>query len=95
MAGQVVGKIVAYSPEGSLISDITAEQLRSAPRGEQVVICCDEHETNGIFAADHQQPPCTLIALLGEDGRLRLEIVGESARMMLGVVLGEAIQVRW
>lgn len=95
MPGQIVGKITAYSPDGSLISDITAEQLRSAPRGEQVAISCDEHETNGIFEGEHQQPPFTLIALIGADGKLRLEIVGDSARMMLGVVLGEVITVRW
>ena len=95
MPGQVIGKIVAFSQQGNLVSDITADQLRQAPRDETVVIRCDEHETNCLFDSEHHQPESTLIALLGSSGRLELEIVGDSAKIMLGVPLGETIEVRW
>jgi S-adenosylmethionine hydrolase len=95
LSGQIVGKIVAFTPEGNLVSDITADQLKQAPRDERVVIRCDEHETNCLFDSNHQQPEATLIAVLGSSDRLELEIVGDSAKIMLGVPLGETIEVRW
>lgn len=95
MPGQIVGKIVAFSSQGNLVSDIATDQLENAPRHEGVVVRCDEHETNGLFNTDHKQPESTLIAVLGSSGKLELEIVGDSARIMLGVSLGERIEVHW
>jgi S-adenosylmethionine hydrolase len=93
--GQIVGKIVAFSPQGNLVSDISVDSLQNAPRDERILIRCDEHETNCLFESGHNQPEATLIAILGSSGRLELEIVGDSAKIMLGVPLGEAIEVRW
>lgn len=95
MSGQIVGKIVGFSPQGNLVSDITADKLRQAPRNESVVIRCDEHETNCLFEREHHQPEATLIAILGASGCLELEIVGDSAKIMLGVPIGETIEVHW
>lgn len=95
MSGQIVGKIVGFSQQGNLISDITADRLKQAPHNESVVIRCDEHETNGLFERDHRQPAATLIAIIGSGGCLELEIVGDSAKIMLGVPIGESIEVRW
>ena len=95
MPGRIAGKIVAYSAEGNLVSDISAEQFAAAPRDERLVIRCDEHETNCLFEAGHEQPESTLIAILGASGCLELEIVGDSAKMMLGIPLGEKIVVEW
>jgi S-adenosylmethionine hydrolase len=95
VSGQIVGKIVGFSEQGNLVSDITADRLKQAPRNESVVIRCDEHETNCLFGRDHQQPDATLIAIIGSSGCLELEIVGDSAKIMLGVPIGEAIEVRW
>ena len=95
MSARLTGKIVGYSPQGSLITDITREQLAGAPRDERFCIRCDEHETNCLFDVDHQQPPSTLIAVINTEGRLELEIVGDSAKIMLGVPLGEPVEVVW
>jgi S-adenosylmethionine hydrolase len=93
--GKVVGKVVAFSDQGNLVTDISAEQLAGAPRDERLVVRCDEHETNCLFEAGHQQPGSTLIAVLNARGQLELEIVGESAKLMLGVPLGEVVEVCW
>ena len=95
VAGKVVGKVVAFSDQGNLITDISGEQLEHAPRDERLVVRCDEHETNCLFDAGHQQPAATLIALISSRGQLELEIVGDSAKLMLGVPLGEMVEVRW
>lgn len=95
MAGQIAGKIVAYSESGNLVSDIVNERLAGAPRGEEVTVTCDEHQTVGIYAADHPEQPFTLMAILGTSGNLELTIVGESAKAMLGVRIGEAVTVKW
>ncbi|MEX0819810.1 MAG: SAM hydroxide adenosyltransferase [Pirellulaceae bacterium] len=95
MAGRLEGTVVAISETGNLVTDITADQLADVPRGDQVTVRCDEHETLGIFDAGHKQPPFTLIALLGTSGCLELEIVTDNAKMMLGVAAGEKVELRW
>jgi S-adenosylmethionine hydrolase len=37
----------------------------------------------------------TLLALVGGSGKLELEIVGDSAKIMLGVRVGEKVVVKW
>ncbi|MCA9120302.1 MAG: adenosylmethionine-8-amino-7-oxononanoate aminotransferase [Planctomycetaceae bacterium] len=95
MAGRIEGTVVSISESGNLVTDIAADQLAGVPRGDQVSVRCDEHETLGIFDIGHEQPPFTLIAVLGPSGCLELEIVTDSAKIMLGVAVGEKVEVRW
>lgn len=95
LPGKVTGKIVAISDAGNLITDIVASQLADAPRDERLTVACDEHVTQGLFDANHQEPPMTLLALVGPQGQLELCIVGDSAAIMLGVRPGEKVVVEW
>lgn len=95
MPGRIEGSVVAITPEGDLVTSITSEQLRSVPRDPSVLISCGEHETVGIFPPDHQEAPMTFLAILKEGGPLNLVIVGDSAKMMLGISVGEQITVKW
>lgn len=95
MAGRIEGRVVSISESGNLVTDITADQLTDVPRGDQVTVRCDEHETLCIFDVGHEQPPFTLIALVGASGCLELEIVTDSAKIMLGVAIGERVEVLW
>ena len=95
MAGHLQGKIVAVGPSGSLITDLTAEMLQRVPRNGAVRIQCDEHVTYGIHAPGHKQPPRTLVAVIGPSGSLELEIVGESAHEILGISVGQSVDVSW
>ena len=67
---------------------------RSSSR-QPVTIRCDEHETVGLFTAGHSEPEMSFLALLGDSGFLELTIVGDSAKMMLGVRVGERVSVQW
>jgi S-adenosylmethionine hydrolase len=87
--------VVAVSANGNLITDITADQLRDVPRNDSVTVRCDEHETIGLYALGHAEPEMTLLALVGDSGKLELEIVGDSAKIMLGVRIGEKVSVKW
>jgi S-adenosylmethionine hydrolase len=95
VAGKLEGKVVAYGETGNLVTDITVDALRSVPRDQSVSVTCDEHETVGIYAADHPEEPCTLMAIEGQSGFLEITIVGESTKIMLGVPLGEKVVVKW
>lgn len=95
MPGQIEGRVVSYGPEGNLVTDISHGQLAGVPRDLTVRICCDEHETIGLFPPDHGQPPFSFLALLAASGFLELTIVGDSARDMLGVAIGEKVIVTW
>lgn len=95
MSGKIEGKIVAITESGGLVTDISAEQLRSAPRDESVLVSCDEHETCGIYPAEHGQPEATFLAYINSNGVLELDIVGVGAAPMLGIRVGQAVVVKW
>lgn len=95
MAGKVVGKITSFTETGNAVTDIPVERLAAAPRDASVAIRCDEHETAGLFTAEHTEPEFTFLALLGASGFLELVIVGESAKMMLGIRVGDGVTVKW
>ncbi|HEX3726545.1 MAG TPA: SAM-dependent chlorinase/fluorinase [Pirellulales bacterium] len=92
---KIEGTVQAIDSFGNLITNITADRLAGVPRGEEVAVLCDEHETRGIFITYADQPQMTLIALVGSSGNLELAIVGESAAMMLGVTVGTPVSVTW
>ena len=54
-----------------------------------------KHETVGLFSAGHGEPEMSFLALLGDGGFLELTIVGDSAKMMLGIHPGERVSVQW
>jgi S-adenosylmethionine hydrolase len=93
--GKIEGKVIAYGPEGNLVTDIAHAQLAAAPRDPSVTIRCDEHETVGLFAPEHQEPAMSFLAVLAPGGFLELTIVGDSAQAMLGIRLGEKVTVSW
>ena len=95
MPGKIEGAVVAYSESGNLITDIPHERLAGVPAGDGVKVTCDEHETFGIYPPEHKEEPLTLLAILGPSGFLELTIVGDSAKIMLGVGLGEKVVVKW
>lgn len=95
MPGKIEGTIAAYSESGNLVTDIAHDRLRGVPRDQSVTVACDEHITIGIYPADHPEQPCTLLAILGTSGFLEITIVGDSAKLMLGVPIGEKVIVKW
>lgn len=94
-ANKIEGTVQSIDSFGNLITDIPEDALVNVPRGEEVTIHCDDHETHGIFKAYGDQPEMTLIALVGSSGRLELAIVGDSAALMLGVRAGTPVTVKW
>ena len=95
MPGKIDGTVVSITEAGNLVTDITAERLRGVPTDERVSITCDGHETNGLFTLEHNEPESTFLALIGASGNLELAIVGDSARVMLGIGVGDKFVVRW
>ncbi|QDS99672.1 SAM hydroxide adenosyltransferase [Adhaeretor mobilis] len=95
VANKITGSIQSIDAQGNLVTNISSEQLEGVPRDDSVGVFCDGHETRGIFPANHDQPPMTLIAVIGSSSCIELAIVEDSARIMLGVSPGEAVEVKW
>ncbi len=95
VANRISGEVIEVDSFGNLVTNITREQLAGVPTGESVTITCDEHVTQGIFQTYSDQPPMTLIALVGSGDKLELAIVNENASMMLGVTVGATVTVAW
>jgi len=93
--GTVEGCVQSVDSFGNLITNITAEMLRDAPRDERVRIECEEHETLGIYRTYADQPPQTFIALIGSSGFLELAVVNDNAAKLLGIGRGAVVRVRW
>lgn len=96
MSRRIQGKVVEVSSSGDLITDIDAGAWKDIPRSTETRVLVDqEHETVGIFGADHQQPAMTLIAIADGQAPLKLHLVEDSAAMMLGVRTGASVEIRW
>lgn len=95
MPVRIEGTVVSIAESGNLVTDIDAAKLDQAPRDESVTVRCDEHETLGIFEGAHGQPAFTLIAIIGDSRCLELEIVNDSAKIMLAVAVGQQVEVCW
>jgi S-adenosyl-L-methionine hydrolase (adenosine-forming) len=95
MANRIEGKVVAVDSFGNLITNITREMLADTPTDETVAVRCDEHETRSIFTTYAQQPPMTLVALIGSNDQLEIAIVEDSAAIMLGVGIGAPVEICW
>ena len=92
---RIEGEVIEVDSFGNLITNITRAMLEGVPSHDGVLITCEEHETQGIFATFSDQPPMTLMAHVGSTGRLELAIVDENASAMLGVELGAQVRVTW
>ena len=95
VAGKITGKVETVDSFGNLITNITREQLADVPRDESVTVDCDGHQTQGIFETYGEQPPMTLVALVGSSNVLELAIVDNSAKIMLGAGVGANVSVKW
>lgn len=95
VASNIEGEVIAVDSFGNLVTNITQDMLAEIADPTGAIVRCDDHETQGIFQAYADQPPMTLIALVGSSGKLELAIVNDSARMMLGVGEGEKVIVSW
>jgi len=95
LAAKIQGEVISIDSFGNLVTNITTEMLAKVPNPEQVTVTCDEHETIGIWRTYADQPPMTLMALVGSSGKLELAIVDDSAKIMLGVRVGEKVSVAW
>ncbi|MEX2091748.1 MAG: SAM-dependent chlorinase/fluorinase [Pirellulales bacterium] len=95
VANRITGEVIEVDSFGNLVTNISSEVLESVPTDESVTVTCDEHVTQGIFTTYSDQPPMTLIALVGSGDRLELAIVDENASLMLGVTVGAPVIVSW
>ncbi|TWT89688.1 Adenosyl-chloride synthase [Pseudobythopirellula maris] len=93
--GMITGQVVEIDSFGNLITDIGAELLGGLPEGEALTIECDEHKTFGLQKTYGDQPPMTLVALVGSGDKLELAIVDDSAQIMLGVKPGAPVTLKW
>lgn len=92
---RIDGEVIEVDSFGNLITNITREMLNDVPTGDLVLVSCEEHETQGIYATYGDQPPMTFMAHVGSTGRLELAIVDENASAMLGVRVGAPVRVSW
>jgi len=95
VANRIEGQVVSVDSFGNLITSISREMLTDVPTDERVTIRCDEHETQCIFSTYGDQPPMTLLALIGSNDHLELAIVNDNAAAMLGVEVGAPVEVSW
>jgi S-adenosylmethionine hydrolase len=92
---RIDGEVIEVDSFGNLITNITRDMLHGVPTNDLVLVSCDEHETQGIYATYSDQPPMTFMAHVGSTGRLELAIVDENASAMLGVRVGAPVRVSW
>lgn len=92
MSNRITGTVTGVDDSGNLITSIAATDLADVPHDNQLSISSDDHETRGLFDTYDSEPPMTVI---GDSGHLELVIVGDSAKIMLGISVGTEVAVSW
>ncbi len=95
LSNQIDGTVTSCDSAGNLITDIPNDSVAGLVGDESVSIKFGPHETFGIHIQDHGQPDATLVASLGNEGFVMIEIVGISVSDMLGIKPGVNVQVAW
>ncbi len=80
---------------GNLISNITREHMDRIPADATPRISSHNHQTRALVDHYSQQPPGTLVALMGSSGHLELSIRGGHAGSALLVGAGDSLEVSW
>lgn len=93
--GRIEGVVRAVDSFGNLITNVEQRHLAAAPIDERLRVRCGPHETFGLFRTYADQPPLTLMALVGSSGYLELAVVNDSAAGMLGLGIGARVRVDW
>lgn len=89
------GDVVEIDHYGNLITNVRPGQLGDAPLDDRLRVTLGEHETFGLWQTYAQQPPQTLLALVGSTGFIELAIVNGSAAEMLRSAVGDRVQLDW
>lgn len=92
---EVCGEIAEVDHYGNLITNVRPIMLGDAPLDDRLRITLGEHETFGLWQTYAQQPPQTLLALVGSTGFVELAIVNGSAAEMLRVGAGDTVRLSW
>jgi S-adenosylmethionine hydrolase len=92
VSNRITGTVTGVDDSGNLITSIAATDLADVPHDNQLSISSDDHETRGLFDTYDSEPPMTVI---GDSGHLELVIVGDSAKIMLGISVGTEVAVSW
>lgn len=92
---RIEGEVVEVDRYGNLITNVPVEALDDAPRGDRLRVTLGEHETFGLWRTYGENPPGTLVALVGSTGLVELAIVNGDAATMLRATVGDGVTFDW
>ncbi len=92
---RIEGAVEQIDSYGNLITNITADMFEGRPTDERACIICNIYETFGVYRTYAEQPPGTLVAVIGSGGRLELAVVDDNAALRLGIESGAKVIVAW
>jgi S-adenosylmethionine hydrolase len=95
LPNRIEGRVAQIGKTGSLVTDISVDQIADIPHDDSVSVRFGGHETIGIYPASHGQPDATMVASVGRSGFLEIEIVGINLSEMLGIKTDVPVEVTW
>jgi S-adenosylmethionine hydrolase len=90
---KILGRVASINEQGDLVSDIANAAIESLVGQANVEVRFGEHFTQGVHPLEHGEPDQTLIAVLGRSGCLEIGIVGVNVHEMLGIDVGQSIEI--
>lgn len=95
MSNRIEGRVKEIGETGNLITDVSNDQLNSAPSDESFKLSVGGYDTLGLYNSNHDEPTGTMVASKGDSGFLEIEIVGVSISEMLGLKVDEIVEIQW
>jgi S-adenosylmethionine hydrolase len=94
-AERIEGRVVEVDHYGNLITNINADLIKDAPRDERLRVTLGEHETYGLWQTYGENPPQTLVAIVGSEGFVEVALVNGNAAEMLGACVSDTVCLDW
>lgn len=88
-------RVVEIDRYGNVITDLHRSAMDGAPTDDRLRVALGEHETLGLWRTYGDQPPQTLLALVGSDGFVELAITNGNAAEMLDARVGDTVLLDW
>ena len=88
-----VGEVIFRDTFGNLVTNLSAEQVASRPRGDWVLEVAG-NRVEGLVNTYGDRPPGTLVGLVGSAGWIEFAIVNGDAAHHLGIAPGATVRLR-
>lgn len=91
MENKIIGEVISIDNFGNLATNIFQSHLGNF--GNNVIVCVQDHEIDGLIKTFGEKPVGSLVAMLGTQHDLIIARVNQNAQLLTGAKIGDKVVV--